>query len=42
MKVFISSTYKDLIDYRAAAHDENHPRMGPRIHEFTSGIRVFV
>jgi hypothetical protein len=27
MKVFISSTYIDLVEHRKAAHDENHPRM---------------
>lgn len=37
MKVFLSSTYVDLIEHRKAAHDENHPRMNPRMREW----RVF-
>jgi len=37
MKVFLSSTYTDLIEHRKAAHDENHPRMNPRMREW----RVF-
>jgi hypothetical protein len=50
MKVFpstrsgqrLSSTYADLIEHRKAAHDANHPRMKPRIHEWESDIREFV
>jgi hypothetical protein len=42
MKVFISSTYIDLVEYRKAAHDENHPRIGPRMRIWTSDIREFV
>jgi hypothetical protein len=30
MKVFLSSTYNDLIEHHQAAPDENHPRMGSR------------
>jgi|GEM_PF-3653187 len=42
MKVFLSSTYNDLIEHRKAAHDGYHPRIKPRIHEWESGIRIFV
>ena len=42
MKVFFSSTYNDLIEYRKAAHDKNHLRMNPRMHEYQTPIREFV
>jgi hypothetical protein len=42
MKVFLSSTYVDLIEHRKAAHDKNHPRMKPRMHEYQTPIREFV
>jgi len=43
MKVFLSSTYLDLIEHRKAAHDENHPRIRPRIFEYIhQPIRAFV
>ena len=42
MKVFLSSTYTNLVDHRKTAHDENHPRME---REYSNGcltIRLFV
>ena len=48
MKVFLSSTYIELIEHRIipaggkAAHGEYHPRIKPRMHEWESGIREFV
>ncbi len=42
MKVFLSSTYIDLIEYRKAAHDEQPSMNFSRIHEHQIPIREFV
>ncbi len=43
MKVFLSSTYVDLVEHRKAACEENHPRITTTNKRTRpSSIRVFV